>query len=225
MRKSLSSAPRVCNSACASPSAMGLGGVRKGKSSGGAPQRASSSASPVRSAVSISAGAKAGSVPFSPFAQSLYALPGPRRPARPARCVASAREARSVTRRDMPVPASKRARRANPLSTTVVMPSIVRDVSAIEVASTTLRRPSASGWIAARWSWNFIAPKSGRRVVSVAIRLASRLSVLRISPSPGRNARILPSVSFNACAMRSAICASRRRSFEVGRDKNIGSTG
>jgi hypothetical protein len=43
------------------------------------------------------------------------------------------------------VAGSKRGTRDQPASTTARTPSIVRLVSAIEVASTTLRRPPASG--------------------------------------------------------------------------------
>ena len=49
----------------------------------------------------------------------------------------------------MPVRGSKRGTRASPASTTTRTPSMVRLVSAIEVASTTLRRPGGAGAIAA----------------------------------------------------------------------------
>ena len=45
----------------------------------------------------------------------------------------------------MPELGENRLTRMSPESMTVVTPSIVSEVSAMEVASTTLRRPSASG--------------------------------------------------------------------------------
>ena len=50
----------------------------------------------------------------------------------------------------MPVPTSKRGARASPLSTTMLTPSTVSDVSAMSVASTTRRRPGGDG--ASAWS-------------------------------------------------------------------------
>jgi hypothetical protein len=46
----------------------------------------------------------------------------------------------SVASRDIPVDGEKRETRISPLSTTAVTPSIVTDVSAMDVASITLRR-------------------------------------------------------------------------------------
>ena len=48
----------------------------------------------------------------------------------------------------MPVRGEKRGRRIRPLSITSRTPSMVRLVSAIDVASTTLRRPDGAGAIA-----------------------------------------------------------------------------
>src|SRR5580693_2013351 len=52
---------------------------------------------------------------------------------------------RCVSRRLMPVTGSKRARRTSPESTTTRTPGMVRLVSAMLVASTTLRCPGAAG--------------------------------------------------------------------------------
>ena len=56
---------------------------------------------------------------------------------------------RCVSRRPMPVGGSKRARRMSPESTTTRTPGMVRLVSAMLVASTTLRVPAAAGCSAA----------------------------------------------------------------------------
>ena len=88
-------------------------------------------------------------MPFScSFAQRRQQMPGSVRPARPARWAAPARETRSVTRRVRPLAGSKRVRRARPLSTTSLTPSMVSDVSAMDVASTTLRCPCGAGAMA-----------------------------------------------------------------------------
>ncbi len=52
----------------------------------------------------------------------------------------------------MPERGEKRGRRIWPLSITMRTPSMVRLVSAIEVESTTLRRPGGEGSIARSWS-------------------------------------------------------------------------
>ena len=62
------------------------------------------------------------------------------RPARPARCSAEAFEIGDSSSRSSPVRSSNRSTRARPLSTTLVTPSIVSDVSATFVARITLRR-------------------------------------------------------------------------------------
>ncbi len=66
------------------------------------------------------------------------------RPARPRRWSAEARETRTVSSRVSPTAGSKRGTRASPESTTTRTPSMVSEVSAIEVASTTLRRPGGA---------------------------------------------------------------------------------
>ena len=53
-------------------------------------------------------------------------------------------ESGTVTSPDIPVDGEKRGMRMSPESMTTDMPGIVTDVSAIEVASITLRRPSSA---------------------------------------------------------------------------------
>ena len=77
-------------------------------------------------------------------------MPGSVRPARPARWSAEARDTRRVSSRVMPVAGSKTGNLCSPLSMTMRTPSMVIEVSAIEVASTILRLPSGAGLIA--WS-------------------------------------------------------------------------
>ena len=55
-----------------------------------------------------------------------------------------------VSKRERPDFVSNREVLPNPVSTTILMPSIVRLVSAMEVASTIFRRPFLSGNKAAR---------------------------------------------------------------------------
>ncbi len=80
-------------------------------------------------------------------------MPGSVRPARPARWSAEARETRTVSSRVIPVEASKTGSRCRPLSMTMRTPSMVIEVSAIEVASTILRVPAGAGRIAASCSF------------------------------------------------------------------------
>ena len=67
-------------------------------------------------------------------------VPGPVRPALPARWSAEARLIRPVSQRSMPRAASYRTIRARPLSMTVVTPSIVSEVSATFVLRMIFRR-------------------------------------------------------------------------------------
>ena len=59
---------------------------------------------------------------------------------------------RTVSRWLIPVSGEKREMRAQPESTTLETPSIVSEDSAIDVASTTLRRPGGEGRRAASCS-------------------------------------------------------------------------
>ena len=79
-------------------------------------------------------------------------MPGAVRPARPARWSAEAFDTRTVSSRVRPEAGSNFGSRCNPLSTTIVTPSIVIDVSATDVASTTLRWPGRDGRMAASCS-------------------------------------------------------------------------
>ena len=74
---------------------------------------------------------------------------------------------RWVSRRVMPQPGSKRGTRASPASITTRTPSMVRLVSAILVASTTLRSPLGAGSIAARWAARSSSPCKGHNRISL----------------------------------------------------------
>ncbi len=221
-----SSAPSAMSSLRASASMPGLGGVRKASPSPlPAPQSASSSASGARSATSISAGGKAASAPSSPLVHMRKHSPGATRPARPQRWAASALETRSVTSRAMPLPGSNRARRASPASTTTRTPGMVSEVSAIEVASTTRRRPAGAGLSAARWALKSSAPYSGSASASAGRTGARAASARRISPSPGRNTSTSPSVPVIASITCSATWCSSRARLSSGRLRQRVSTG
>ncbi len=71
-------------------------------------------------------------------------MPGAVRPARPRRWSAASRETRVVSRRVIPERGEKRGTRASPESTTIRTPSMVRLVSATDVASTTFRVPAGA---------------------------------------------------------------------------------
>ena len=148
-----SSAPRRCRVWRAAVKAAAGGGSSQGRAVGSAPQTASCRVRPQRSASRIS-GRVVGRRPWSSaWRHRRQHRPGSVRPARPARCTAPARETRSVTRRVRPLAGSNRASRARPQSTTMRTPSIVNEVSAMAVASTTLRRPGGDGARAASCAW------------------------------------------------------------------------
>ena len=100
---------------------------------------------------------------------------------------------------------------------------MVSEVSAIEVASTTLR-PVLAGAIAARCALKSIAPNSGASVQSAGSRPVSALSTRRISPSPGRNTSADPGAVSSACNTRSATACSNR-CLPTGRSSQWGVTG
>ena len=138
------------------------------------------------------------SAPSSPRVQSRKHQPGAIRPARPRRCSASARVTRSVTSRVMPEPGSKRARRARPASTTTRTSGMVSEVSAIAVASTSLR-PGGER----RERGALRGRRAGRRAAAGATtpggrRGARRAAVRAISAWPGRKTSTPPSVSARA---------------------------
>lgn len=88
-------------------------------------------------------------------------------------------------------------------------PSIVSDVSAIEVASTTLRCPLGGGEIARSCTPASSAPNSGTiSVFGSLTRSLRKFWVRRISAAPGRNASTEPLSARSAVAMASAICRS-----------------
>jgi hypothetical protein len=113
-------------------------------------------------------------------------IPGPNRPARPLRCSALAAASGGVTSRVMALPGSYSGARTKPASITTRTPSMVRLVSAMAVASTSLRTPAGGGrngeiLFLAR-SWPYSGRENGSRQVTVQPLHARR----RISPSPGR---------------------------------------
>ena len=72
-------------------------------------------------------------------------------------------------------------------------PSMVSDVSAIDVASTTLRRPGGGGAMARSCTSASSAPYSATTSTAGSLtRSRSKVSVRRISPAPGRNASTDP---------------------------------
>ena len=106
----------------------------------------------------------------------------------------------------MPVPGSKRARRASPESITTRTPSMVSDVSAMAVASTTFR-PAPAGATAARCAASGIVPCSRCSATSGGSRPASAAATRPISAAPGRNISTEPG---SAASAPSAVSASRR---------------
>ena len=220
-----SSAPSRVKSRRAPASAASGGCVRKAIwLASRVPQSASSSASGARSAASISAGGWAGRAPSAAFVHIRKQVPGATRPARPRRWSASARDTGSVTSRLIPDPGSNRARRARPQSTTTRMSSIVSDVSAIDVASTSLR-PVAAGAMAARCALNGIDPCSGHSTTSSGSAGVRAAATRDISPAPGRNTSTPPAVSSSARRTRPAHCVTNRVSFGGGVSSQRVSTG
>ncbi len=114
------------------------GGSYQSKEARSPPQANTSSTAPARSILWTS-GSRCGRR-RSLSSQRRRAVPGPVRPARPARCAAESAEMRSVSRRSIPFSGSKRRTLCRPESTTSVTPSIVSEVSARLVARMTFRR-------------------------------------------------------------------------------------
>ena len=216
-----SSAPRLPSRARASASAAAGGGSRKASVAGSAtPKAAASRSRPDRSASRISGGEKAGRATRSARrARGGSRCPGSVRPARPARWSAEAREARTVSSRVSPVAGSNFGTRARPQSMTMRTPSMVMEVSAMEVASTILRRPGAGGRIAASCALaDERAVKRHDIAHRPAMRPSSRSAVRSISRWPGRKARTLP--VFIGERVRGSRRPSRPRSglSRAGRD-------
>ena len=121
---------------------------------------------------------------------------------------------RVVSNRFMPVPGSKRARRTRPESTIRRMPSIVRLVSAMLVASTILRSPVRAGCNARSCCSIGSSPYNGNTRTPVGSALSSSCRcVRRISPWPGRNTSTSPVL--RRCALTIVVAAMRGRSRSV----------
>ena len=104
---------------------------------------------------------------------------------------------------------------------------MVSEVSAIEVASTTLR-PRSAGAMAARWAAKGLAPTRGRIAQSPGSRPANSRSTRRISPSPGKNTSSPPPlwrVSASARSTSAAAASARRALGPRGRSSHRVSTG
>ena len=86
---------------------------------------------------------------------------------------------------------------------------MVSEVSAIDVASTTLRRPSGDGEMARSWVCASSAPYKVTISTAGSVTISlSAVSARRISAWPGRNARIEPASARSARATVSATCRS-----------------
>ena len=133
---------------CADSTADGGGEVTQLKDRGSAiPHAAKSRSGEVRSLRKISGSRNGRRARCSCSVHSLTHTPGAVRPARPARWSAASRDIGSVVSDALPL-ASTRETLCKPVSITTRTPSMVRLVSAMVVASTTLRRPFGSGCMA-----------------------------------------------------------------------------
>ena len=171
-------------------SAPAAGASGKGRASGAVPQARQSSTSPLSSASAISGRSNGARPRCSAGDHSRIATPGASRPARPARWSAAARLMRTVASRVRPVAASSLGARRHPPSTTMRTPGTVREVSAILVASTT-RRPSAGRNARSCSAGGKVAvQRQHQRTASLPRPDCMR----RISPMPGRNAKMSPAM-------------------------------
>ena len=117
-----------------------------------------------------------------------------------------------------PLRGSKRGTRMSPASMTTRTPSMVKLVSAIEVARTILRRPEGAGRMACSCSSCGSSPCSGAMMMSGLSRLScSCRSTRRISAMPGRNTNRLPGSTASACLMLRTTAESRCPS--IGRSR------
>ena len=114
------------------------------------------------------------------------------------------------------MPTSKRGALASPLSTTMLTPSTVSDVSAMSVASTTRRRPGGDGASARSCSSGPSAP--ARRCTSTSTP-ASCSAVREISAMPGRKASTSPGSSRSAVNTADTTAGSIRSSRVRGRQR------
>ena len=150
--------------------------------------------------------------PSSPRVHSRKHQPGATRPARPRRCSASARVTRSVTSRVIPEPGSKRARRARPASTTTRTSGMVSEVSAIAVASTSLRPVGERRQRRALRGERQPAVQRLHHDARRAAAARARAAVRPISAWPGRKTSTPPSVAASASTTSAAVAASSRSS-------------
>ena len=189
------------------------GGVsRKARSRTSTPHAASSRATWARSTCKISGSTCERREPCSACGQSLYAVPLPSRPERPARWWALAWLILTVVRRVMPVRGSNRGARAIPESITTRTPSTVSELSAISVENTMRRRPGRLGASAASCSSKERAPASGKRSTAPSVTLSVAAIARRISPMPGKKTKMSPSVSRSARTTVVATLFSSRSS-------------
>ena len=101
----------------------------------------------------------------------------------------------------MLLPSSKRLDFTKPVSTTTVTPSMVREVSAMSVASTIFRFPLGWGRMARCCSEKESCPNKGT-IRSAGRALFRTSSAFRISPWPGRNTKKSP----RCCLVKGMIC-------------------
>ena len=154
------------------------------------------------------------------------AIPGRTRPARPRRCFAAAALTATSSSEDMSRSASYRSSLTRPVSMTHTTSSMVMEVSATLVDSTTFTFPGGGRWNTLRWSSGGSAPCRGsthsgssagapvwpaRAALcdATATRLSRRLS---ISLVPGRKIKIAvpPAPAPPSSFSRSSVCAVPR---------------
>ena len=140
-----SSASNSISSSRAAAMAAAGGGSIQGSESGSAVPHSANRAARVQDGRAVWGSANGGRLCVCSSSHSRKQTPGSVRPARPRRWSAAARDTRTVSSRVTPASGSKRGTRARPLSMTARTPSMVIDVSAIEVARTTLRWPLDAG--------------------------------------------------------------------------------
>ncbi len=188
----------------------------------GSPHWASCRARGRGSTSSNSGGSKGGRRCCSAGDQRRRQRPGPRRPALPARCSALAWLAGTVTRPSSPLPGSKRLRRLRPLSSTRATPAKVRELSAIEVASTTLPVALLAGPIARPWASRGRLPCRGTHSTPRWLGLPHSVAAIAllqswISLSPGRKTSTVspsPRCSSQCCSRARTTCGAN---FSPGR--------
>ncbi len=177
-------APRRASRSRACRSRSGAGASYQSKWKGSPPQPSTSNSAFARS-IRCTSGSRWGRR-RSLGSQRRTAVPGPVRPARPARCSAESQEMRSVSRRSIPFSGSKRRTLCSPASTTSVTPSMVSEVSAMLVARMTFR--SSLSARAASCSRISRLPWSGNTLAGRDEADRSR-ATSRISLAPGRKQR------------------------------------